>query len=138
MRRINSYLFISGSRFEVLVFTNFFVVASSVLLVTCFRGGILSTVVAAAVAACPEVVVVIATGGLDACSAELLAKVDDGNLKLGEVLKGNNELCVCGSAVGGECTIGHSDICDRGAITGSVCRKVGDGFGRFILIAVIS
>ena len=47
----------------------------------------------------------------------MLAKVGDGNLKFGEVLKGNEEMRVGGSAVGGECTIGRSKICDRGAIT---------------------
>ena len=109
---INSSLLISGSRFEVLVFATFFVGASSVLLVNRHRGGTLSTVVVAAVAARPAVVVVVANGGLDACSADFLVKVGDGNLILGEVLKGNEELCVCGSAVGGECTIGCSESCD--------------------------
>ena len=42
-----------------------------------------------------------------------------------------------GSAVGGEYTIGRSESCNRGAITGSGCRKVGDGFDRLILIGVI-
>ena len=57
--------------------------------------------------------------GLDTCSTELLAKVGDGNLEFGKVLKVNEDLGVGGSAVGGEFTIGHSEICDRGAITGS-------------------
>ena len=86
---INCPLLISVSRFEVLVCTTFFVVASSVLLVTRRRGGTLSTVVVAAVSALPAVLVVVATGGLDACSAEVLAKVGDGDLEIGEVLKGN-------------------------------------------------
>ena len=58
------------------------------------RGGILSTVVVAAVATRPAVVVVVATRGIYACSDELLVKVEYGDLKLGEVLKGNEELCV--------------------------------------------
>ena len=134
---MNSSLIISGSRFEVLVCTTCFVVARSVLLVARHRGGTLSTIIVAAVAARPAAVVVVATKGLDAWSAKLLAKVDDGNLNLGEVLKGNEELCVCGSAVGGECNISCSESCYWDAITGSGCRKVGDGFDRFILIVVI-
>ena len=63
-----------------------FVVASSVLLVARHRSGTLFTIVVAEVAVYPAVVVVVATGGLDACSAEFLAKVSDGNLKLGKVL----------------------------------------------------
>ena len=137
MRRINSYLFISGSRFEVLVCTTFSVVASSFFLMVCHRSGTLSTIVVTEVAARPEVMVVVANRGLDACSAEFLVKVGDGNLKLGEVLNGNEELCVGGSAVGGEGTIGRSESCDRGSITGSDRRKVGDGFGGFILILMV-
>ena len=117
--------------------TTLFVVASSVLLVTCCRGGTLYTVVVAAVAARPAVVIVVANGGLDAYSTDLLAKVGDSNLMLGEVLQGNEELCVCDSAVGGVCTIGRSESCDQGAITGSECCKVGDEFDRLILIAVL-
>ena len=49
----------------------------------------------------------------------MLAKVGDSNLEFGKVLKVNEDLGVGGSAVGGEFTIGHSEICDRGAITGS-------------------
>ena len=67
----------------------------------------------------PEVVVWVAAGGLDACSAELLVKVGDGNMKFGEVLQCDEELVVVGSAVCGECTVGLSESCDRGAITGS-------------------
>ena len=111
--------------------------ASSILLVTRRRIGTLSTIVVAAVSTCSEVVVLVATGGLDACSAELLAKVGDGNLKLCEVLKGNAELCVSSSAVGGECNIDRSESCNQGAITGSGCCKVGNGFDRFILIGMI-
>ena len=44
---------------------------------------------------------------------------------------------MCGSAVVGEFTIGRSESYDRGEITGSGCRKVGDGFNRFICIGVI-
>ena len=66
-----------------------FFVASSLLLVVRFRSGTLSTILVAAVAARPAVVVLVATRGLDACSAELLAKIGNGNLKLGKVLKGN-------------------------------------------------
>ena len=93
--------------------------ASSVLLVARRRSGTLLTRVVAAGAAHPAVVVRVAAGGLDACSAELLAKVGDGNLKFGKVLKGNEELGVGVSAVIGECTIGCSDIRNRGAITSS-------------------
>ena len=89
-----------------------FFVASSVLLVARRRSGTLSTIVVAAVSACPVVVVVVATGGLDACSTEFLAKVGDGNLNLGKVLKGNEDLCVGGSPVGGEGTIGCSGSCN--------------------------
>ena len=96
-----------------------------------------ATSVVAAVAARQSVVVTVATGGLDACNAELLAEVGDGNMKLGKVLKGNDELYVGGSAVGSEGTIGCSEICDRGTITGSGRHKVGNGFDRFILIGVI-
>ena len=46
-------------------------------------------------------------------------------------------MCVGGSAVGSEITIGHSESCDQGAITGSGRCKVGDGSYRFILIGVI-
>ena len=106
-------------------------------MVACRSSGTLSTIVVAAVAPCPAVVVVVATGGLDACSAKLLAKVGYGNLKLGYVLKGNKELWVGGSEVSGECTIGRSESYDQDAITGSGCRKVGDGFDRFIFICVI-
>ena len=41
------------------------------------------------------------------------------------------------SVVGGEGTIGRSEICDQGAITGSCRCKVGEGFARLILIGVI-
>ena len=94
---------------------------SSILLVARRRSGKISTRVVAAGAASSAVVVQVADGGLDACSAELFAKVGDGNLKFGEVLKGNENLGVGGSSVGGECTIGLSKICDQGAITGSGC-----------------
>ena len=90
--RINSYLLVSGSRFGVLVCTTFFVLESNLLLVARLWCGTYATSVIAAVAARPSVVVAVATGGLDSCSAELLAKVDDSNMKLGEVLKGNEEL----------------------------------------------
>ena len=115
----------------------FFVVASSFLLVDRCRSGTISTIVVAAVATFQAVVVVVDTRGLDACSAKLLVKVGNGNLKLGEILKDNEELCMSGSAVSGECTIGRSESCDRGVITGSGCRKVGYGFDHFILIGVI-
>ena len=45
----------------------------------------------AAGAARPAVVVQGASGGLDACSAELLLEVGNGNLKLREVLQGDEE-----------------------------------------------
>ena len=70
-------------------------------------------------AARPAVVVQVAAGGLDYSSAELLAKVGNGNLKFGEFLKGHEELGVGGSAVDYECTVGCSESCNRGAITGS-------------------
>ena len=99
----------------------FVVVASSILLVACSRSGTFSTGVVAAGAAHPAVVVRVAAGGLDTCRAELLAQVGDGNLKFGEVLKGYKELGVGGSAVCGECTVGCSENCYLGAITGSGC-----------------
>ena len=78
----------------------------------CRSSGTLSTIVVAAVSACPVVVVVLATGGLDAFSAKLLANFVNGNLNLGKVLKGNEDLCVGGSPVGGEGTIGCSGSCN--------------------------
>ena len=76
------------------------------------RSGTLSTILVAAVAARPALVVVLDTGVLGSCSAEFLAKVGNGNLKISEVLKGNEELCVGGSAVCGECIIGCSKRCN--------------------------
>ena len=67
----------------------------------------------------PAVVVWGAARGLDACSAELLAKVGDGDIKFGEVLQVNEELVVSGSAVCGECNVGRSESCNRGVIAGS-------------------
>ena len=61
-------------------------------MVACRRSGTFSTELVAADAACPAVVVRGATGGLDTCSAELLSEVGDGNMKLREVLQGNEEL----------------------------------------------
>ena len=81
-------------------------------MVECRRSGIFSTGVVAAGAAHPEVVVWVAAGGLDACSAELLAQVIDGKMEFGEVLQGNDDLGVGGSAVCNECTVGHSESCD--------------------------
>ena len=95
-----------------------FFVASSILLVACRRSGTFSTGVVAAVAVRPSVVVWVAAGGLDACSAELFSKVGNGNLKFGEVLKGNEELGVGGNTVVSECNVGLSESCNRGAITG--------------------
>ena len=60
--RINPSLIISGSGVVVLVFTIFFVVASSILLVTCPRSGTFLTGVVAAGAARPAVVVQVAAG----------------------------------------------------------------------------
>ena len=60
-----------------------FLAASSFLLVDRRRSGALSNIMVASVAARPAVVVVVATRELDACSAELLAKVGGGNLNLG-------------------------------------------------------
>ena len=73
----------------------------------------------AAGAARSEVVVRGAAGGLDACSAELLSKVGDGNMKFREVLQGVEDLGVGGSSVCGKCAVGCSERCYRGAITGS-------------------
>ena len=109
----------SRSRVVVLVCATFFVVASSILLVAYRRSGTFSNGVVAAGSARPIVVVLGAAGGLDACSAELLSKVGDGNMKFGKVLQGDDELGVGGSAVCGECTVDRSEICDRGAITSS-------------------
>ena len=78
-----------------------FFVAGSILLVAYCRSGEFSTGVVAAGAARPAVVVWGAVGGLDACSAELLSKVGDGNMKFGKVLQGDEELGVGGSAVCG-------------------------------------
>ena len=46
----------------------------------------------AAVAAHPVVAVVLDNRGIDACSANFLAKVGNGNLQLGEVLKVDEEM----------------------------------------------
>ena len=110
---------------------------SSFLLVARRWSGTFSTIVVPAVAACPSVAVVVAALGLDACSAKLLAQVGDGNLEIDKVLKVNEEMYVGGSAIGGEGTIGRSASYDQGAITGSGCRKVGDGFYRFTSIGMI-
>ena len=75
----------------------------------CHRSGTFSTGVVSAGAARPEVVVWGAAGGLDACSAELILKVGDGNMKFSEVLQDNEELGVGDSAVCGECAIGRSE-----------------------------
>ena len=105
--RINCSLIMSESRVAILVCTTFFVVASSILLVACRRSGTFLTGVVAVGAARLAEVVWVASGGLDACSAELLAKVGNCNLKFGMVLKGNEELGVGGISVGSECTVGH-------------------------------
>ena len=65
----------------------------------CRRSRTFSTGVVAAGAAYPAVVVWLDARGLDACSTELLAKVGDGNMKFREVLQGNEDLGVGGSAV---------------------------------------
>ena len=57
--------------------------------------------------------------------------------KIGEALKDNDELCMGGRVVVSEGTIGCSESCERGAITGGGRRKVGNGFDCFILIGVI-
>ena len=59
----------------------------------------ISTGVVAMGAVRPAVVVWGAARGLDACSAELLSKVGDGKMKFTEVLQGDEELGVGGSAV---------------------------------------
>ena len=79
-----------------------------------------STGVVTAGAAHSTVVVCGADGGLDACSAELLSKVSGGNMNFSEVLQGNEELGVGGSAVFSECAVGCSERCYRSAITVSV------------------
>ena len=99
----------SGSRVAVLVCTTFFVVASSILLVAYRRSGTFLTGVVAAGSACPAVVVRGAAGGLDTCSAELLPEVGDGNMKLHEVLQGDDELGVGIRAVCGEGAVGRSE-----------------------------
>ena len=113
---------------EVLVCTTFFVVAGSILLVAYRRSGTFSTGVVAAGATRPAVVVRGAAGGLDACSAEFLLKVGDGNMKFSEVLQGDEELGVGVSAVCGESAVDCSESCYGGAITDS-CNQ---GFKRLI------
>ena len=93
---------------------------SSILLVAYSRSGEFPAGVVAAGAARPEVVVWEAAGGLDTCSAELLLEVGDGKMKFCEVLQGDEELGVGGSAVCGDCAVGCSERCYRGAITGRV------------------
>ena len=127
----------SGSRVAALVVTNFFVVASSILLVACRRSRTFSTGVIAAGVACPAVVVQGAAGGLDTCIAELFLEVGDGDMQLREVLQGNEELGVGDRAVGGEGAVGCSESCYRGAITGRGRREILDGFDRFVLVGVV-
>ena len=97
--------------------TTFFVVASGILLVACRRSGTFSTGVVIAGATRPAVVVRGAAGGFDACSAELLSKISDGNMKFSAVLQGDEEMGVGGSSVCGECAVGISESCYQGAIT---------------------
>ena len=111
----------SGIRVAALVVTNFFVVASRILLVACRGSRKFYTGVIAAGATCPAVVVRGASRGLDTCSAELFLEVCNGDMQLCKVLQGNEELGVGGSAVYGECTVGCSENCYLGAITGSGC-----------------
>ena len=107
---ISRYLIMSGSWVAVLLCTTFFVVAISIVMVPCRRSGKFSTGLVAAGAAPPSVVVWVTAGRLDACSAELLSKVGDVNMKFGLVLQGDEDLGVGGSAVYGECTVGRSEI----------------------------
>ena len=81
-----------------------------------------STGVVAGGAARPAVAVRESSRGLDTCSAELLSKVSNSNMKLCEVLQGDEELGVGGSEVYGESAVGRSESCYRGAITGHGCR----------------
>ena len=108
----------SGIRVTGLVCTTFFVMTSSILLVACRRSGTFPTVVVSAGAARPAVVVRGAARGLYTCSAELILEVADGKMKLREVLQGDEDLGVGGCAVCGECAVGRSESCYRGAITG--------------------
>ena len=78
-----------GSQVAVRVCTTIFVVASRILMVACSRSEKFSTGVVAAGAARPAVVVWGATGGLDACGADLILKVGNGNMKFIEVLQGD-------------------------------------------------
>ena len=127
----------SGIWVAVIVCTNFFVVASSILLVACRTSGTFSTGVVAVGAACPEEVVWGAAGGLDTCGGELLLEVGDGNMQLREVLEGDEELGVGGRAVCGEGAVGHIESCYQGTITGLGRREVGNGFDRFVLVDVV-
>ena len=108
----------SGSWVAVLVCTTFFVLASSIFLVACCRSGTFLTGVVAAGAEFPVVVIRGATGGLDNCSTEFLLGVSGGNMELHEVLQGDKELGVGGCAVCGECSVGRSESCYQGPITG--------------------
>ena len=51
--------------------------------------------------------------------------------------QGDAELGVGGRAVGGEGTVGFSERCYRGAITGRGRREICDGFNRFVLLDVV-
>ena len=99
----------SGSQVAVLVCTNCFFVESSILLVACHRSGTFSTGLVAVGAARPSVIVQGASGGLDTCSAELLSEVGNGNMKLREVLQGDEDRGVGDRAVCGECAAGRSE-----------------------------
>ena len=58
-------------------------------------------------------------------------------MQLREVLQGDEELGVGGRAVGGEGSVGHSERCYQGAITGCGRREIRDDFDRFVLVGVV-
>ena len=58
-------------------------------------------------------------------------------MKFCKVLQGDEDLGVAGSVVCGECAVGRSERCYRGAITGSGRCYVCDGFDRFVLVCVV-
>ena len=58
-------------------------------------------------------------------------------MNLGEVLHGNEDLGVGGSAVCGECNLGNSEGFDQGAITGSGRRYFFDGLDCFVLVGMV-
>ena len=97
----------------------------------CRRSGKFSIGVVVVGAARPAVVVWGSSGGLDACSAELLLKVSDGNMKFSEVLQGDDDLGVGVSAVCSECAV----VCVRAA---TEAQSLAVAVAKFAMASTVS